>query len=73
MNFSWFPQIRQAMALIDSYKAGDRREAGKAALKGLSKDKWTTGKRYLLPSEAGWKSRLSGGVDEPTGYLNPWE
>ncbi|EKT4472565.1 hypothetical protein QEM11_003456 [Pseudomonas putida] len=73
LNFSWFPQIRQAMALIDSYKAGDRREAGKAALKGLSKDKWTTGKRYLLPSEAGWKSRLSGGVDEPTGYLNPWE
>lgn len=73
LNFSWFPQIRQAMALIDTYKAGDRREAGKAALKSLSKDKWTTGKRYLLPSEAGWKSRLSGGVDEPTGYLNPWK
>lgn len=73
LNFSWFPQIRQAMALIDTYKAGGRREAGKDALKGLSKDKWTTGKRYLLPSEAGWKSRLSGGVDEPTGYLNPWK
>lgn len=73
LNFSWFPQIRQALALIDTYKAGDRREAGKGALQNLSKDKWITGKRYLLPSQAGWKSRLSGGVDEPTGYLNPWK
>lgn len=73
LNFSWFPQIRQAMALIDTYKAGDRREAGKAALQKFDKDKWVTGNRYLLPSEAGWKSRLSGGVDEPTGYLNPWK
>ncbi|WP_183145451.1 hypothetical protein, partial [Pseudomonas amygdali] len=26
-----------------------------------------------IPNESGWKSRLSGGVDEPAGYLNPWE
>ncbi|NWB63715.1 hypothetical protein [Pseudomonas sp. F1002] len=73
LTFSWFPQIRQALAVIDTYKAGDRRSAGKAALEQLSSDKWPTGKRYLLPTETGWKSRLSGGVDEPAGYLNPWE
>ena len=73
LTFSWFPQIRQALALIDTYKAGDRRSEGKTALEQLSRDKWLTGRRYLLPSEAGWKSRLSGGVDEPAGYLNPWE
>lgn len=73
LTFSWFPQIRQALAVIDTYKAGDRRSAGKAALEQLSRDKWPTGKRYLLPNESGWKSRLSGGVDEPAGYLNPWE
>lgn len=73
LTFSWFPQIRQALTLIDTYKAGERRSAGKAALEKLSSDKWPTGKRYLLPNESGWKSRLSGGVDEPAGYLNPWE
>ncbi|SFB14667.1 hypothetical protein SAMN05216248_10356 [Pseudomonas simiae] len=73
LTFSWFPQIRQALTLIDTYKASERRSAGKAALEKLSSDKWPTGKRYLLPNESGWKSRLSGGVDEPAGYLNPWE
>ncbi|MDD1016952.1 hypothetical protein [Pseudomonas rubra] len=73
LSFSWFPQIRQALAIIDTYKAGDRRSAGKAALEQLSSDKWPTGKRYLLPSETGWQSRLSGGVDKPTGFLNPWK
>ncbi|MEF9899090.1 MAG: hypothetical protein RR736_19580 [Pseudomonas sp.] len=70
---SWFAPIRQALAIIDTYKAGDQRAAGKSALEQLSSDKWPTGKRYLLPSESGWKSRLSGGVDQPAGYLNPWE
>lgn len=73
LTFSWFPQIRQALAVMDIYNAGARRSAGKAALEQLSSDKWKTGKRYLLPNESGWKSRLSGGVDEPAGYLNPWE
>jgi len=73
LTFSWFPQIRQALAIMDTYKAGDRRSEGKAALKQLSSDKWPAGKRYLLPNESGWKSRLSGAVNEPAGYLNPWE
>jgi hypothetical protein len=73
LTFSWFPQIRQAQVLMDVYKAGERRSAGKAALEQMSSDKWPTGKRYLLPNESGWKSRLSGGVDEPAAYLNPWK
>lgn len=73
LTFSWFSHIRQALTVIDTYKAGNRRAEGRAALAELSSEKWVTGKRYLLPSESGWRSRLSGGIDEPTGYLNPWE
>ncbi|MBU0604118.1 MAG: hypothetical protein KKD25_17140, partial [Gammaproteobacteria bacterium] len=32
LTFSWFPQIRQALAVMDIYNAGARRSAGKAAL-----------------------------------------
>jgi hypothetical protein len=67
----WFPQIRMAQAVLDVREAGARRAEGIAALKGMSPERWPTGKQYLLPSEPGWQSRLSGGVDEAVDYLNP--
>ncbi|MFJ4056784.1 hypothetical protein ACIPZC_25560 [Pseudomonas sp. NPDC089743] len=71
--FSWFGPIRKLLVITDTYEAGNRRAEGRAALEKMTDTNWPKGRRYLLPNESGWKSRLSGGVDESTVYLNPWE
>ena len=69
--FKLLPQVRQFSAVNDVWKAGRRRADGIEALKAAAPEKWPSGKQYLLPNSTGWKSKLSGGVDEPAGYLDP--